>query len=220
MTVFPQMMMPGGAAAATAPPIQFVGSGASTGATTITIPTHQTGDIIVIAAFREEAETIPSLGSGFTSLGTTSTAGLTMSSRVGYKVAASASETSGTWTNANALAVAVYRDVRTTGSIWTNDTTDSADAMPYGTGGNPYTLDNALSWVVAFGCVQESGITAADLVPTSLTLRSSANTNRTIVAMDTTDAYGSTSWTNRTILGFVIGETLSDNATIMVELKV
>lgn len=219
MTVFPQMMMPGGVAGG-APPIQFVGSGASTGATTITIPTHQTGDIIVIAAFRETAETVPDLPAGYTSLATTSTAGLTMSSRVGYKVATSASETSGTWTNANALGVAVYRDVRVTGSIWAEDTTDSSNAIIYGITGNEYTLDSALSWVVAFVCVQEGGITGSDLVPTSLTLRSSANNNRTIVVSDTTDAYGSTSWTNRTIIGAVIGETLSDSATIMVELKV
>ena len=84
--------------------ISRVGS-ASAQATTITIPTHQSGDLILIVANRNNstAATIPS---GWVAY---SVSGTNVSSAIGWKLAESSSEVSGTWTNASVLHCAVYR---------------------------------------------------------------------------------------------------------------
>ena len=74
--------------------------------TTVTIPAHQVGDLLVIFAFRNAA-TAPSLPAGWTNACNDS--GGSTSARVGYTIADTTSETSGTWTNATALLVHVYR---------------------------------------------------------------------------------------------------------------
>jgi hypothetical protein len=85
--------------------ISRVGS-ASAQATTITIPTHQSGDLILIVANRNNstAATIPS---GWVVLNNSGASGVSIS--LAWKIAQSSSETSGTWTNASAMHCAVYR---------------------------------------------------------------------------------------------------------------
>lgn len=82
--------------------------GVATGTTTCTVPAHNVGDIIVIFAFRTASGTAPSLGSGYQSI-LTKAQGTTGSARVGFKIATSTSDASGTWTNASALVCHVYR---------------------------------------------------------------------------------------------------------------
>lgn len=80
-------------------------------ATSITIPgTYQAADLMIIFAFRSGNATPPSLPAGWTNI--SSTAG-TSSLRCGYKIAGSASETSGTWTNATGVISHVYRGTAT-----------------------------------------------------------------------------------------------------------
>lgn len=100
------------------PNITFV-SGASYQASSGTVPTHQSGDLIIVAAARD-GDVTPSLGSGFTSVynGTMF--------RVGYKIAASSAESSGTWSNANGISIAVYR--KPSGNAWAGLTTTNAAA--------------------------------------------------------------------------------------------
>ncbi len=90
-------------------PVEYVGS-ANAASTTITIPTHQAGDLIWILAGRNNA-TAPSLPAGWTNLYSGGPGGA-QSTRVGYKIAASGSETSGTWTNATGLICVVYRNAQ------------------------------------------------------------------------------------------------------------
>ncbi len=85
--------------------ISRVGS-ASAQATTITIPTHQSGDLILICANRNNT-TAPTIPSGWIVMSSTGASGV--SSAIGWKLAQSSSETSGTWTNASAMHCAVYR---------------------------------------------------------------------------------------------------------------
>lgn len=81
----------------------------SSEATTITIPTgHRIGDLIIIFAFRDGSTTNPTIPAGWTSI-TNTTDGTTCSVSAGWKIAASTSETSGTWTNASGLICVVYR---------------------------------------------------------------------------------------------------------------
>lgn len=86
--------------------ISLVGTATNAGST-VTLPTHQEGDMLIIAAHRgtSGAITVPTgwsvlrhVDSGFQRL------------MVAWKAAASAAETSGTFTNATLMIAAVYRD--------------------------------------------------------------------------------------------------------------
>ena len=81
-------------------------SSASAQATTITIPSHQAGDLIFIFAGRNNttAATVPS---GWVQAGSNGASGVSVAA--GWKIAQSSGETSGTWTNASVLISAVYR---------------------------------------------------------------------------------------------------------------
>lgn len=86
--------------------ISRVGS-ASAAATTLTLPAHAAGDLLIMEVFRDGSTTSPTVPSGWTlkkSQTTTSTFGA-----VYEKWAISSGETSGTWTSASALACKVYR---------------------------------------------------------------------------------------------------------------
>ncbi|AKJ72194.1 hypothetical protein TPA4_29 [Tsukamurella phage TPA4] len=85
--------------------ISFV-DGGYIGTTSGTLPTHAAGDLILMFSSRNtsSAATMPG---GWIDLGVrTSTV---VSIRAAYKIAASSSETSGTWTNSNELSCRVYR---------------------------------------------------------------------------------------------------------------
>jgi len=86
-----------------------VGS-ATSSSNTVSIPSHQAGDIIVIWAVQGGAATAPSLGAGYRSILTKTQAGSpAIGARLGIRVATSTSDTSGTWTNANEMCCQVYR---------------------------------------------------------------------------------------------------------------
>lgn len=87
------------------PPIEFIAA-QSAAANTLTMPDHETGDLFLGFAFNRTNTTIPTGVSGWKwgSEASTSCAYL-----VACKVAASNSETFGTWTNATDVAVLVYR---------------------------------------------------------------------------------------------------------------
>lgn len=108
------------------PGIEFVGGGGAD-ADTVTIPAHQAGDMIIIVAGRYNASIAPSLPAGWVEiLSDTVSTGLNLGYRIGYKFAASGSETSGTWTNATRMAVAVYRNAVSIGNIATSKATVSS----------------------------------------------------------------------------------------------
>ena len=85
--------------------ISRIGS-ASAQATTIAIPSHQAGDIIVISANRNNT-TPPTVPAGWITQVSTGASGTGNS--IGWRMATSNGETSGTWANATSLHVAVYR---------------------------------------------------------------------------------------------------------------
>lgn len=81
------------------------------------MPAHQAGDTIIAFASRD-GSTIPTLPPGWTNIVSENRAVGTgnWGARIGYKVAASSSETVGTWTNALAIVVVVYRGVTAIGA--------------------------------------------------------------------------------------------------------
>lgn len=87
----------------------IVGTAGGDGAT-VTIPAgHIPGDVLIVFAFRDGNTTNPSIPSGWTN-DTNTIDGTSCSATIGWKVATSTSETSGTWTNADSCVVAVLRN--------------------------------------------------------------------------------------------------------------
>lgn len=106
--------------------ISFVGAGGASG-TSVTVPAgHQAGDLLVVWAYRQAASGAPSIPAGWTSVYSGSAAGSAL--RVGYKIATSNSEVSGTWTSATICNIAVYRGAREVGTI-ANGTGSSASII-------------------------------------------------------------------------------------------
>jgi len=92
--------------------VSFVGS-ASAEATSVTLPAHQAGDLILIFAGATGTTSPPSVPAGWRFAAQSSASGTTPPSfgaSVGWKIAASSAETSGTWTGASMVLAVVMRD--------------------------------------------------------------------------------------------------------------
>lgn len=139
--------------------------GSVTGTDSATLPTHQTGDLILAFAFRDGSTTLPTLPSGWTSLRTRTAT--TVSGRLAYKIAQSASETTGTWTNATACIFVVYRNAN-------NDAIFQQYAQSGGSSSNAIVSYSAnaywsnLAWTVAFAG-SNSSVLALETPPTGAT---------------------------------------------------
>lgn len=150
--------------------ITRIGSG-SAEATTVTIPAgHTQGDILLIFAFRNGSVTNPTIPAGWTSI-TNTTDGTLCSVSIGWKIATSAAETSGTWTNASGLMCHVYRGldpIAPFGTLVANAGT--ASPVTYGStqGVGLDRMDN--QWFVAFAAHRLIDTTTATTVPTGYTL--------------------------------------------------
>jgi hypothetical protein len=146
--------------------ISFVAAvGEKTTTSLTTMPTHLTGDLLLMFAYRDGFNTPPSLPAGWTDLySTTGTQSTGM--RVGYKVAASGSEVSGTWTNCTDLTCASYRNVVSVGAVIGN--TGNTDPIVI----SALTLQNTSggSWVVA-GAGHRSGANSLATPPSGMTFR-------------------------------------------------
>lgn len=103
--------------------ITYIGA-ASAAATSVTLPTHQKGDLILIMAFKDDSITLPTVpAAGWMVLGTAAEANAT-SAILAYKVASNSSEVSGTWVGATEVVVDVYRGHAGIG-VWLGNTGNS-----------------------------------------------------------------------------------------------
>lgn len=93
------------------------------------MPSHQVGDYLIMVAYRDGFTTPPSLPAGWTDI-SSPTGDNSNSMRVGYKIAASTSEVSGTWTNATNLVCGSYRGVASIGAVAVNSGLTSSVALP------------------------------------------------------------------------------------------
>lgn len=136
--------------------------GAANGTTTATIPSHVSGDLLIAFAFRDGSTTQPTLPAGWTSIRTQ--AGTTCCGRWAWKRAASSSETSGTWTNASALEIAVYSGVDRVGASASQAGTVATVTWP------ALSMEFGNSWVLA-SAGHRSVNTTLETPPTGLTFR-------------------------------------------------
>jgi len=89
----------------------FVGS-ASAEATSLTLPAHQAGDLLIMLAGATGTTSPPAIPAGWRFATQSSGSGVSppaIAGTVAWKIAADSAEISGTWTNANALICAVIR---------------------------------------------------------------------------------------------------------------
>lgn len=135
-------------------------------ATSITLPgSYQNGDYALIYAFRT-ATTAPTLPAGWTSLNTNSSGATSFT--CGYKKLISASDVSGTWTNATGLICNVYRGlstIRTPISSGVGNQTATSSTINY----QALTMaQKNQAWIVAFAAIVATTSTIIT-PPTNLT---------------------------------------------------
>lgn len=127
----------------------------------VTIPAHQVGDLIIVWAW-VESTTNPTIAAGWTTI-TSTTDGTTCSISMGWKIATSAAETSGTWTGATSMGAAVYRGAYTVSANFSTATTGATQTW------NAVTLTGKKSWLVGFIGHRSINTTTLTTPPTGFT---------------------------------------------------
>lgn len=172
--------------------ISFVGAQGAA-ATTVTIPTHQVGDLILIFAYRDGSNTAPTTPTAGGTVPTWnligSSGGNTNSSNFRWAKATATTTTSGTWTNATELICLVYRKASigvSAGNSGSTTTTINYPAIA------PNRTDGS-SWVV--GVAGHRTATNVDVAPSLMTNRASSGTEA--AGHDTNG--GVTSWASTNV---------------------
>lgn len=154
--------------------ISYVGSQGNAG-TTVTIPTHQSGDLILIFAYRDGNNAAPGTPAAGGTVPTWnligSSGGNTNSSNFRWALATGSTTTSGTWTNATELVCLVYRGAKVVGNS-AGSSGNASTTVTY----PALTLDRTdnSSWVV--GVAGHRTATNVDVAPSGMTNRAFAGT--------------------------------------------
>ena len=177
--------------------LSLVGSNSAT-TTSVTIPAHQAGDLLVMFAYISSSTTPPTQPTtgGWVTL--TTKTGTTQSCRISYKTCTGTSDTSGTWTNATELCVHVMRAslgfTALPGTFATSSSTTTTVTFPAltlaDTSGN--------SWVLGFAGASNSTQTLST-APTGMTNRQNPVVASTSQAASDDTNGGVSSWSVQTI---------------------
>ena len=197
----------------------FIGA-ASAEATSLTLPTHQAGDLIAVWALRA-ANSLPTIPSTWLAAGSRTATGI--GGLLAWKIAASSSETSGTWTNAAALLAVVYRHTTNLilpGGVSLANTATSTTINYSFMLGNSSTgvagVMRAASSVVACGVWALTNTATIETLPTfaSITPVGSAFTLRNNAVLTTYEA----AWfdTNATVTGMNTGSATASGSVTTV----
>ena len=159
--------------------------------TSVTLPTHAAGDLIVVFARANAGDGSITIPAGWTTIGSTSNKFGPLPSSftaAAYKIATGSSEVSGTWTSAAYMLAAVYDGVASVGTAtwWNGGSTTTWSAI---------TVSDSHSWVVGLGFFYDG--TGYDNAPTGMTNRGSSNTRLSL--NDTASAVSS--WSSKTTSG-------------------
>jgi hypothetical protein len=162
--------------------------------TSISLPAHAAGDMLIIAAGGGGGDSIPSVPSGWTQINSVSSAVDWLGIVCAYKVAADDSETSGTWDGAYQLVAAVYDGVASIGG-----TAKSVGSSTVTYPGITMSVSDGSSWVVGVGIF--NGGAAYSTPPAGMTHRNGLGTSEAISGSlglhDT--AAGTSSWSSKSV---------------------
>lgn len=168
--------------------ITYRGANNSTG-NSLTPPAHQTGDMLIVYAYRTIDATAITVPAGWTVI--QSGAANTNADVVAFKIAASSSEVSGTWTNAEIIEMRCYRGASGIGaSSQTTTNTTSPASFTY----QALALNNTSgsSWVAASVGIKIATM-AAETPPSGMVNRTNqTGTNCELASHDTNG--GVSSW--------------------------
>lgn len=179
----------------------------ATGTNTATLGTHAAGDLILVFAYRDGNTTAPSLASGFTNI--QASGSNTNSARMGWKIAASGSETVGTWTNATSVIAVVYRGADGIGGSAITGGASTTISYPALT----MQVTDGSSWVVGAAGHRSTNV-AIETAPSGMTNVTSVSDATDEAAWHDTNA-GVTSWSAASAS---VGGTSSGWRSITVEL--
>jgi hypothetical protein len=143
--------------------------GSATGTNTATLPSHAAGDLIIVGAFRDGSATPPTVPSSQNWLTRQSTGSNTCSGVLVCKIAVSAAETVGTFTNATSIVALVYRpaagEFLRLGASGTNGGASTSVNYP------AITLEDGdgSSWVGGIAGHRSTNTTVGSTAPTGMT---------------------------------------------------
>lgn len=177
--------------------INFI-SAVSSLSTSVILGSHQKGDILIASALRTNNVTA-SLPAGWVGISSAGTSNLSM--RLGFRVAQSNSESSGTWTNATGLSIIILRP--TTGTIAvpgaSSQSAATSTSVTYVAVAGIAAADNYLDQTyVAFGSTLLD-TNAIETAPTGMTfLEKSSQSGLAFASFRlTANAFGN--WTTQTV---------------------
>lgn len=173
-----------------------IGTATVTG-TSITLPSHQAGDLILMYAYRSTSAISLSPPNGW--FFGPSLAGGGATSLIAWKIAASAAEVSGTWTSFEALLAVVYRETTNYllpgGSM--GPSSQSTATPSYNAIIAPTSFRGSASYVAAFVGVRGVDRDVQTVAPTGMAnITSLAASGRAIGMHETTST--AASWTTQT----------------------
>lgn len=182
--------------------ISYIGS--ATGSTSATLPAHQAGDLIIVFAYRAGSTSTPSVPTSpaYTSIVSNtanSVVNAAQAAVVGYLIAASSSETSGTWSGASRIDCHVYRGTHPTAPIGRSTSVDVVGYSDSIVRYSGFTLSetSGSSWVAAFAGSVGTSTTGVVTAPTGMVNRSSNTTFNYLGGHDTNG--GVSSWSLQTV---------------------
>lgn len=185
--------------------MEFIG--AATGTTSVTVPAHQAGDLLIAWAYRDGNTTAPTLPSGWTNINNAGAS--SNSARLAYRVATGSGTASGTWTNATGLIIAVYR-----GAILGAFAVNAGTAASVGYPALAMTNDGGTSWVLGFAG-HRSVNTSLQTPPAGMTNRVNGLDSTDHVVLHDTNG-GVAAWSASNV---AVGGTASGWRTATVELR-
>lgn len=192
-------------------PISFIG--AATGTNTATLPAHQAGDLILVAAFNTAAATFPGVISGYTNVASGNPSAPARAVRAQWKIATSSSETIPTISNCTICAVAVYRGVRQVLDASTGAAQTSTSSTNISYAGLTLAKTDGSSWVATAGLTLSTTSTIEN-PPAGSTMRANAvDATSEIVLSDTNG--GTTVWASKSV---ALGVT-SNSIAVSVEIR-
>lgn len=173
-------------------PVAIIGTPTSSASTSVTIPSHSIGDLIVIFAYRDGNQTIPGKPAASGTVPAwvdidAANGANSNSSRTAYFTATATNHTSGTWTNATGMVAVVLRNQAASpiGGNATGGSTSSNTAVA-----PAITLSDSRGYSQILHFFGHRTVTAWSTAPSGYTLQTSVATEVALLTKDTTTSDG------------------------------